>query len=292
MVVKSILITFFLILAIPDQPLRCQEDQNRVEDPVISHVFWITIHTRETGIYDSLHHLFVEVLQLPLFFDTETYGTRRYFTVHTGNVILEPCGPFNFHEGYGQNIKTRFNTLAFRPYESAYVSAAKLEKLGFEYTTRDQDALLNLVVDELCTDFIPVNISKTADLSNSGQVVMDSLAQTLHGIGGGPLGLEYVEEIHLGYITEAYLGKWVRFLQPLENDGTLWILPRKPNIRFVRSNREEIMALVFKVKSLEEAVAFLQNAGISVTQTVNRIELDLNQVYGIRIILTDSVSRQ
>ena len=39
-------------------------------EPVISHVYWITIHAREAEIYDSLYQLFVVDLQIPQFFDT------------------------------------------------------------------------------------------------------------------------------------------------------------------------------------------------------------------------------
>ncbi len=94
-------------------------------------------------------------------------------------------------------------------------------------TVKDQDAMLNITVDELCTDFLPVNVSKTIQLKSKDELIMDSLANELIRNERGPIGLEYIEK--------------------------LWILPQKPNIRFIPAEREEIIALVFKVRSLDKA---------------------------------------
>lgn len=280
-------LVFLLLLAtcIPDAEGRINDTCNH--QPVVSHVYWITLHAREADIYDSLYQLFVVDLQIPQLFDTETYGSKRYFAIRAGNVILEPCGPFEFHESFGQDVMTRFNTLAFRPYESAASSAAILKNLGFEMTLRDQDALLNLTVDELCTDFLPVNVSKSLQVKSRDEAIIDSLGIALVSSGGGPVGLAYIEEIHIGYRTEEYLEKWEKFLHPMGNKENLWILPRKPNIRFCQSEREEIIALVFKVKSLREAARYLEFKGLLGCQTGDRIEMDLGWAHGIRIILTE-----
>ena len=261
---------------------RGSDPDTSKQDPVVSHVYWITLHAREAEIYDSLHQLFVTDLQIPQFFDTETYGTRKYFTIRAGNVIIEPCGPFEFHQEFGQEVMTRFNTLAFRPYESAASSAEILKKLGFHITVKDKDELLNLTVDELCTDFLPVNVSKTIQLKSKDEAIMDSLTNELIRTGGGPVGLEYIEEIQIGYKTEAYLEKWTMFLNPLDHIDNLWILPRKPNIRFINSEREEIVALVFKVRSLKAAEQYLESKGLLGNKIGNRIEMDIGWSHGIR----------
>ena len=183
---KKLLFLVFLANCLLNTESTSQDSYH--QQPVVSHVFWITIHAREPEIYDSLYQLFVLDLKIPQFFDTETYGSRRYFTVLTGNVILEPCGPFPFHQSFGQERMTRFNTLAFRPFESRDSSIATLKNLGFEVTAHDEDALLNLTVDELVTEFLPVNISKSANWSSHDEAIMDSLNNTLVLKSGGPVG--------------------------------------------------------------------------------------------------------
>jgi hypothetical protein len=257
------------------------------QQPVVSGVFWVTIHARQPEIYDSLRQLFVVDLGLPQYFDTETYGSRRYFTVLIGNVILEPCGPFPFHQSYNQDRMTRFNTLAFRPFESLDSSIASLQNRGFEITAHDDDALLSLTVDDLATEFLPVNISKSADWSSRDKIIMDSLHHALARNGGGPAGLEYLEEIHLGYRSVEYLDKWNNFLYPMESRGNLWILPERPNIRFFGSEREEIIAMVFKVRSLEKAARYLETKGLLGNQTSGTIEIDMGHAQGIKLLLKD-----
>ncbi len=94
------------------------------------------------------------------------------------------------------------------------------------------------------------------------------------------------EEIQIGYRTEEYLEKWKIFLDPLENSDNLWTLPDKPDIRFIQSEREEIIAVVFKVRSLEKSAQYLEGKGLLGIQTGNRIEMDIGWASGIRIILT------
>lgn len=278
---------FLLVLAACILKAEGRNNDSCDHQPIVSHVYWITIHAREAHIYDSLYRFFVTNLQIPQLFDTETYGSTRYFAIRAGNVILEPCGPFEFHENFGHKVMTRFNTLAFRPYESAAGSAKILKNHGFDITVKDKDELLNLTVDELCTDFLPVNISKSGQVNKRDKAKIDSLGTVLISNDGGPLGLQYIEEIQLGYRTKEYLEKWKKFLSPLEHNENLWILPVKPNIRFIKSEREEIIALVFKVKSLEKAAEYLKINGISGHPFHNRMEIDLDWSHGIRIILTD-----
>ena len=278
---------FWLLIATNYASAQEINNDTASHEPVISYIYWITMHAREPEIYDSLYQFFVHDLQLPQLFDTETYGSARYFTIRAGNVILEPCGPFEFHPDFGPEVTTRYNTLAFRPYESAATSAAILQNLGFGITVRDQDELLNLTVDELTTDFLPVNVSKTAPVKNEDGLILDSLQKDLIRRGGGPLGLEYIEEVHIGYTTDEYLAKWKEFLHPLENKTNFWILPHKPNIRFIKSEREEIVALVFKVRSLASAVRYLKSKNMLGTQNGDLTEIDISWNRGIRIFVTE-----
>jgi hypothetical protein len=282
---KKILFLGFLLHCLLTTEGSCQDPYQ--QQPVVSGVFWITIHARQPEIYDSLRRLFVEDLGIPQYFDTETYGSSRYFTVLIGNVILEPCGPFPFHQSFGPDIMTRFNTLAFRPFESLDSSIATLQNQGFDITANEKDALLSLTVDELATEFLPVNISKSADWNSRDKIIMDSLHHMLTTKGGGPAGLEYLEEIHLGYRSMEYQDKWKSFLYPMETRGNLWILPKRPNIRFYESEREEIIALVFKVRSLEVAARYLETKGLLGNQTSGTIEIDMGHARGIKLLLTE-----
>ena len=83
-----VVLTFVLIARIPY--VQSQSEPA----PVVSRVYWITLHARSLEAFDSLYDLLNQKLQLPVFFPPENHGARRYAAVLAGNVILEPCGPF------------------------------------------------------------------------------------------------------------------------------------------------------------------------------------------------------
>jgi len=282
--INTLVALLVALSSITSVSLACDPEK---KDPVVSRVHWITIHTLTPGTFDSLCYFMAKDLGIPVFFGPETYGSRRYTAIYTGNVILEICGPFEIDQIDEVKRFTRYNTLSFRPYVSGRESAGILEERGFGFQESPESSLLNISVTELCTDHLPVALSDKANLDAKGEVLIDSLKNVLRMAGGGPLGLEHVEEVYLGYETEEYLWKWQKFLSPLESASKLWILPEKPNLRFVSANREEIKGLVFKVKSLEQANFYLQERGILKIGDEHHSEIDIKKTGGIRIVLVE-----
>jgi hypothetical protein len=81
---------------------------------------------------------------------------------------------------------------------------------------------------------------------------------------GGPLPVESVREIVIG--TTDFLGsqdRWQRLLDPLAASSSgVWELEPGPAIRLVPSEKDGILGLVIKVRSLEQARQFLQEQGL------------------------------
>ena len=146
---------------------------------------------------------------------------------------------------------------------------------------------MNLTVKELCTDRLPVHLSDLYNLRPAPGTRIDSLRNALREIEGGPLGFMYIEEVHIGYKTHAYLRKWEKFLDPLKSEDGLWYLPEKPNLRFVKSEREEITALVCKVQSLGVAKNYLKQVNILGTESAGQLELDMEKTGGLKMILVE-----
>jgi len=278
---------FALLLALSGIIYNQFAVDQEITGPAISRVHWITLPVKAPEVFDRLYHLFVKELKIPVFFEPETYGTKRYTGIYAGNVILEPCGPFPLEQVNGEEIHARYNTLIFCPYVNARTSAEKLEKLGFDYTSQPNSSLINITVKELCTGRLPVHLSDSCNLRPEPGERIDSLRNALREIEGGPLGFIYIEEVHIGYKTQAYLNQWEKFLDPLKSEDDLWYLPEKPNLRFLSSEREEILALVCRVESLEKAKNYLQNANMLGTESAGRIELNLEKTYGLKIILVE-----
>jgi hypothetical protein len=250
---------FFLFLAFfsnGSDPVTSSTGQSQ---PIVSRVHWITIHAKTADTFDSLYHFLAKDLQIPVFFEPEIWGSKKYTAIYAGNVILEPCGPFDITPINGKERLARYNTLIFYPFESARKSAELIKNIGFSSTGPTESSLINVTVDELCTDNLPVHLRDSVNLKDKGRSTLDSLNLVLSSNQGGPIGFRYIEEVYIGYEDEEYLEKWVEFLKPLKSEDNLWLLPEKPNLRFIKSNRTGIRALVFKVESLEKAKQYLES---------------------------------
>ncbi len=280
-----VLIIIFISVAFT---VNCQKEKDLT--PIISGVHWVTIHVRTQETFAHLYQLFNDDLQFPVFFHPEKYGTENYTAILAGNVILEICGPFPESPYSNKDIMARCNTCIFWPFKSSRLSAVELQKRLIKYNDMKNSSLsflINLTIKELTTERMPVHLSDSCDVRKKQQVILDSLYTVLQKKDGGPIGFKYIEEIYIGYKNEEYLDKWNRFLEPLESKDNLWHLPKSPNLRFIKSDSEEIKAFVFKVESYEKAVNYLRNNSMLGDVGKDMVEININTTKGLRIILQE-----
>ncbi len=95
-----------------------------------------------------------------------------------------------------------------------------------------------------------------------------ALLQAKHG---GSLGLEDVQNLIVGVTDpEGAQAQWQRLLAPLEpSREEMWQFKEGPAIRLVPHQRDEILAMTWKVTSLKQARAFLQAKGMLGEVTAN-----------------------
>jgi len=229
-----------------------------------------------------LYEFFKDELQLPVFFHPEKWENARYTAILAGNVILEICGPFPNTPIPGTELMARYNTLIFRPLESAQASANELAKRGINYDGPSKSDLQSIKVFDL---EIPVNISVTKEPSKASRI--DSLRNDLKSRNGGPIGLKNVKELYIGYNSKEHLDRWINFIKPAKHQKNLWYLPEEPNLRFVEDKSENIRAIVFKVESLKNAIDYLKRNGILGNQAKKSVEIAKAKIGGLRILLEE-----
>ncbi|MBL0211675.1 MAG: hypothetical protein IPQ13_12320 [Holophagaceae bacterium] len=108
--------------------------------------------------------------------------------------------------------------------------------------------------------------------------------------GGGSLGLVGVQEIQVGArdVDEASPA-WDRFLRDIPKlDSAAWRLADELSLRLVPWGKDEIASLVLRVKSVEQAMAFLADAGIPALETLDGVALDPSVTQGLHFQLLDS----
>jgi hypothetical protein len=111
-----------------------------------------------------------------------------------------------------------------------------------------------------------------------------ALLQEKHG---GSLGLEYVQELIIGVTDpEKAQAQWQRLLAPLTSiNERAWQFKEGPAIRLVPHEQDEILAMTWKVASLEQAKAFLQTKGMIGKVTANQITVASETTFGLEIHL-------
>ncbi len=106
---------------------------------------------------------------------------------------------------------------------------------------------------------------------------------------GGSLGLEEVRELIVGVTDlEKSQGQWQRLFAPLvpvsENE---WGFKEGPMLRLVPHERDEVVAMTWKVGSLERARAFLQAKDMLGETTTKQVIIKSESAFGLEIRLIE-----
>jgi hypothetical protein len=111
----------------------------------------------------------------------------------------------------------------------------------------------------------------------------------LRARGGGPLGVESMQEIIAGVRDEARANElWQKFLAPVEPvDHGLWRVADGPAVRLVAAEENGIQAMVWKVSSLARAAEFLHAKGMLGVVSHDQLRIDRAKIYGLDVRLVE-----
>jgi catechol 2,3-dioxygenase-like lactoylglutathione lyase family enzyme len=113
----------------------------------------------------------------------------------------------------------------------------------------------------------------------------ERLRRQLAENGGGPLGVESVNEVIVGVTDlEAVRGLWQKLLHPTPLSGpTTWQVSDGPAIRLVQARENTTQGLVITVASLPRAKAFLREKGLLGAESEKDATFDPSKIYGLNI---------
>jgi len=273
-----LLICFLFIL--PDA--CCQfPDANHTESP-ISKISVLSIHVGNAAVHDSLFHFLTEILRLPVEYYPETYAGRWYAGVYAGNMFLEPCGPFSNFKYTRKNFKAIF--FGVNCETQRQIQALARDLVNRDITVSQKDAI-QVTDTALIGHDIFLNI---APANGSGLQREDSLRSELLMKNEENAGIEAISEIRIGYAGGKTLKKWKTFIEPsiMSKEG-IWKINKDQSIRFVKSTLSEVTGIVFKVKSLEEAKAWLIKNNLAAEIRADEIEMDKSKTFGLSISIRE-----
>jgi hypothetical protein len=282
--------TLVLLAVVLIAPVSYVQSQTELT-PIVSRVYWVTVHARSLEAFDSLFTLLSRDLQLPVFFQPETHGARRYAAVLAGNVILEPCGPFADSPYRSASVLARWNTLIFRPHQSTADNLTQLEQLGIEHSSPKTEMWdgkqVNVDVTGLSTPGMPVMLSECVEGEETLNAKLGSLRDALQAAAGGSLGIRGVDEIQIGYSNDEFASRWRQFLSPIQPTDGVWHLSAGPSLRLLHADRDELVALVLKVESLARAVSQLTAMNMLGERQGNMVAIAAGGACGLQIYLRE-----
>jgi hypothetical protein len=251
---------------------------------ILSDLHTLSIHVRDTVTHDSVFHFLTDLLKLPVYYDPVKFGIRKYAGIYAGNLVLEPCGPYQNYTYAGNDFKAIFFGLTFQPCRSLTDSQEKIAASGYGYQPMGE-VYLNFNDSRLCGDMMTIGIMDKPD-KPSDEIKRDSLRQILLNDGGDNPGIEFVKEISIGYTDSVNLYHLRNLIYPGEPPG----FPDNdyPKFTFIKSNLKEIKSITIKVKTLIKAREYLSDAGIAFIVTGDDIEIRRDQVFGLSILFTES----
>ncbi|MHC4518458.1 MAG: nucleoside hydrolase [Planctomycetota bacterium] len=253
--------------------------------PVVSRVHTVSIHVKDHDAHEGVYRFLRDDLQMPVVYTPVVYGERRYVGLWAGNLVLEPCGPYPNITYATPDFDAMFYGITFEAYESSAQSAVHLDERGIEH--EPPYAFVVISDPNVCGQNLIVSI-----MDNPGRdkerTKHQALTSELRNNQGGPLGIQYVEEIRVGYTDAQDVAKWKTLLAPFrQRRGRRWQLDSGPALHLVESDLMEISAVVFKVASLESAVRYLQAKNMLGRRSDNHVTVKTPNDWDFTIVLQE-----
>lgn len=257
-------------------------------NPLFSGLHTLSIHVRDTITHDSVFHFLADKLKLSVYYYPLKYGKRKYAGVYTGNLVLEPCGPYSQYTYAGNNFRAIFFGLTFEPFESISRTATGLVNRKIHHQVQGDGEIYLQEDSALCGDNLTISLIDRQENKINDERKMDSLRYVMNADTNNELRIEYVKEIYIGYKNRSNLQKWKELICPLELiDHEIWKVSSKLEFHFIDSNIKEVQSITFKVKSLEKAKLYLLKNNLFDSFVDNKILLNKTQTFGLSIFLTE-----
>lgn len=261
--------------------------------PIVRHLDHLLIEAEDPS---TLFRLFSEGFGLPVAWEFGDYGERVSGSVWAGNVNLEFARfkELRFgHVAVWDEVdagRARIGGLAFEPTMPVFEVAGLLGGLdlhpGAGHTSENWTSL---EVKELLD---PPGVVYLTEYAFDAEGWRAGLKEAFLASGGGALGFEGVQEVHVGLrdVNEA-TPAWASLLQGLPvYEGTAWGVAERGALRLIPWGKDEVASLMLRVRSVEAAAAFLESAGMPAHESMDGVFLEASLVQGLHLQLVDGGS--
>jgi hypothetical protein len=248
----------------------------------------------------QLYAFFTEVLQLPIAWPLATRGQVTSGGAGFGNVNVEAIQFSGQPSSSAQLVGFGFEPIPLpeclrelsrrgirygdpRPFVSTTETGSK--KILFTNVTlqelsdadRPITATMHIFLSEYSPDYVDLEQRRTR------------LRRAVQQSGGGPLGINGVQEIVIGAKDwQRAISIWQRLLDPIRPSAPgLWNVGDGPSLRVVESGDDRLQAVTVRVDSLRRAKEFLGERGLLGVARSDGVTIDSSKLWGLNIRLIE-----
>jgi len=282
----------FLLLALA---LAADAQAGARKGPIVRQVDRILIESDDP---ESLFRFFSAELQLPIAWPlTENQGYQSG-ALGTGNAIFEIYRYTRAKSGLPRKpLSARFAGLALEPVPLAD-ALRELKAAGLAYGPaqsasstlpdgKEGVAWTTVPLPSLSGTGLSIFLHEYGQAFLRADVRRKQLGNRLTLDRGGPLGIVSVQEISISTSNFAEdEAEWQRLLGSRASSGN-WSVGAGPAIRLVEGSRNRIQKIIFRVRSLAQAGAFLKSRQLPGTEVEKEVLLNPSEIQGLRIGLVE-----
>jgi len=281
----------FILLLCSALFLTASAQISKRKGPIVHQVDHILV---ETGDPESLFRFFADMLQLPEAWPLTANQGFVSGGVGTGNASIRFFRSAESGSASSSSIaEARYAGLALQPYPISdalrelqicgipydapepYISTLPNGSNGTLWTTVSLPSFSRPGMSIFLYEYSPAFLRVEARRQQLGNRL------TLND--GGPLGIQSISEVVIAAVNlEADKAAWEQLLEKKTASGTQ-IAGTGPSIRLIAGSSDCISEIVFAVKSIDRAQAFLEKHQLLGTSASGGITLDASKVQGLKI---------
>jgi hypothetical protein len=243
------------------------------------------------GLYDFL----TQELKMPTAWAFREYEGFASGGIFFGNVNLEAL----VMSRDNLSSPSKIAGIAFEPAgpTDEVVEEIKRRQIAFDeprtYEFGPEQSKTKMWTTTILTDFLPGSVVFICEYHPgifNPPAWRNTLQKQLEEINGGPLGIEYVQEVELRIKDkEKALQKWQNLLSPhlLSPDGCFTV-GDGPKLCMTESDKDSIHSIKIKVRSLKKAREFLLSQGLLGQDKKVSIILNPEKTFGILFEILDA----
>ena len=256
----------------------CIENDGNYDEKIISKVDHIIIKPDNP---EALFDFLANELKLPVFWDYAQHGDYTSGGIFCGNVNIESL---SYDQMENENV---ICGIAFDPESSTEETLAEFEKRNIAHgdpvhspvhIVTPINGLLPEGIVVLCDYIIPEKIKNKKKLKQ----------KELEESDGGPLGIEYVITSTIHVNGDHMIKEWKKLIHIEQISSTDYVYTQSsPDIHFIKSDRNGIESIMFKVKSLERVRSYLVENNMFGSEADGIILISPETSHGVLFRFTD-----